>query len=635
MRWIGQHIIDLSTQFRGQVTFKNVLSSGELKVLVLDSDGTLGYNSAIGGDITNFEMISDSGDGAKYNVESGAVSIGLTGSEGVNVTNSGEMFSVTAVAGEIDHDSLNNFLAAEHIDWAGGSAGTIHSTNIPTLNQNTSGTAGGLSSTLAIGSGGTGATNSNGWLNSRITTSADGSLNYDATAAVDVNHDRLAGFVAAEHVNWAGASAGTIHSTNIPTLNQNTSGTAATVTGAAQTAITSVGTLTALQVDNVNINGSTIAVDTDTFIIESTGDLLLKATGNDITADTDHFLIESAATADPTLTLKSTTNSNVGSTLEFISDKGGAGADNDVIGSIKFIGDDTAEVQTQFARIVGSVSESADTDEAGKLEFFVAESNGTATNPNTVGLLIEGEHATDGQIDVTVAAGAASTTTIAGTLTMGSTAALDNSGNLLTNAATATNLVASTSTAVQLGTIELGHANDTTIARSAANVVTIEGREIVTRSRVIHLEQGTFSDAIATTEHFFPSVTTSESTSFTNVVTPLLMPVDGKLLKIHLKTNQNQNGSDNTITFKMYNLDDGENWNDSNKSLLATKVIDGTVKATVMVADFTDLTTTGSSGTNDFNEGDILGISLTNSHDQSHTAKYVWTFVFEMDYNSY
>ena len=39
----------------------------------------------------------------------------------------------------------------------------------------------------------------------------------------------------------------------------NTSGTAATVTGAAQTAITSVGTLTALQVDNININGNTIS----------------------------------------------------------------------------------------------------------------------------------------------------------------------------------------------------------------------------------------------------------------------------------------------------------------------------------------------------------------------------------------
>ncbi len=43
----------------------------------------------------------------------------------------------------------------------------------------------------------------------------------------------------------------------------NVSGTAATVTGAAQTAITSLGTLTALDVDNININGNTI-ISTDT-----------------------------------------------------------------------------------------------------------------------------------------------------------------------------------------------------------------------------------------------------------------------------------------------------------------------------------------------------------------------------------
>jgi cytoskeletal protein CcmA (bactofilin family) len=161
-------------------------------------------------------------------------------------------------------------------------------------------------------------------------------------------------------------------------------------------------------------------------VLQSAGDIAIVAGGNDITMDTDNLVIESSGATDPTITLK--TGGNAGSTLEFISDKGGVGVDGEAIGTIKFIGDDTAQVQTQFARIVGSVSESADSDEAGKLEFFVAESNGTSTNPNTVGLLIEGEHATDGQIDVTIAAGAASTTTVAGTLTMGSTATINNSG---------------------------------------------------------------------------------------------------------------------------------------------------------------------------------------------------------------
>ena len=55
------------------------------------------------------------------------------------VNNSGVV--QVATQGTIDHDSLANFVANEHIDWTGSSAGTIHSSNIPTLNQNTTGQA--------------------------------------------------------------------------------------------------------------------------------------------------------------------------------------------------------------------------------------------------------------------------------------------------------------------------------------------------------------------------------------------------------------------------------------------------------------------------------------------------------------
>lgn len=57
----------------------------------------------------------------------------------------------------------------------------------------------------------------------------------------------------------------------------NVSGTAATVTGAAQTAITSLGTLTALDVDNININGNTISstAGTDLLITPLAGQQLI------------------------------------------------------------------------------------------------------------------------------------------------------------------------------------------------------------------------------------------------------------------------------------------------------------------------------------------------------------------------
>ena len=54
-------------------------------------------------------------------------------------------------------------------------------------------------------------------------------------------------------------AAGTITGNLTGNVTGNASGTALTVTQAAQTAITSVGTLTALQVDNININGNAIS----------------------------------------------------------------------------------------------------------------------------------------------------------------------------------------------------------------------------------------------------------------------------------------------------------------------------------------------------------------------------------------
>jgi hypothetical protein len=72
----------------------------------------------------------------------------------------------------------------------------------------------------------------------------------------------------------------------VGTLNQDTTGTALTVTQAAQTAITSVGTLTTLTVDNVIINGTTIGHTGDTDLMTlSSGTLDIAGTldANNIT----------------------------------------------------------------------------------------------------------------------------------------------------------------------------------------------------------------------------------------------------------------------------------------------------------------------------------------------------------------
>ena len=139
--------------------------------------------------------------------------------------------------------------------------------------------------------------------------------------------------------------------------------------------------------------------------------------GGDSTFSGDTHTFSSANSTDPLLIIKNTTNDANGSRLHFVKDKGAAGADGDDIGTIEFISDDDGQNQTSFAKIVAEVSESANTDEAGKLSFFVAESDGTTT-ALTAGLVLEGEHATDGEVDVTIGAGAGSTTSVAGDLSL-------------------------------------------------------------------------------------------------------------------------------------------------------------------------------------------------------------------------
>ena len=155
------------------------------------------------------------------------------------------------------------------------------------------------------------------------------------------------------------------------------------------------------------------------------------------TATTPLLSVESSTSQKPVLQIKNTTNDTASAELKFVKDKGAAGADGDDVGKITFVGDDAAQAQTSFGQILVEVSEADDSDEAGKMSFLVAESDGTDT-ALTAGLIIEGEHATDGQVDVTIGAGAASTTTIAGNLVVNgattsiSTATLEVEDDLIT-----------------------------------------------------------------------------------------------------------------------------------------------------------------------------------------------------------
>jgi hypothetical protein len=104
----------------------------------------------------------------------------------------------------------------------------------------------------------------------------------------------------------------------------NTSGTAATVTTAAQTNITSVGTLTALTVDNIVINGTNIGhtSDTDALAIDSSGN---------VTAS-QNLIVSGNFTVNGTTTTVSSTNTVIADNLFELNN--GAGSNSNDSGII-------------------------------------------------------------------------------------------------------------------------------------------------------------------------------------------------------------------------------------------------------------------------------------------------------------
>ncbi len=256
----------------------------------------------------------------------------------------------------------------------------------------------------------------------------------------------------------------------------NASGTAATVTGAAQSNITSLGTLTTLTVDNVIVNGTTIGHTSDTDLMtladgvltvageldattldisgnadidgttnldvvdidgavdmattltlagnaDFNGDLDVDGTTNldvtnivgDLTATSDTVTFQSANSQDPFIKILNTTNDAVGARLYFLKDKGAAGADGDDLGSITYQGDNDAQELIEYVKVIAEVSDASDGAEGGKYAIQVATHDGELQN----GLaLVDGD--AEDEIDVTIASGTSSVTSVAGKLSVAS-----------------------------------------------------------------------------------------------------------------------------------------------------------------------------------------------------------------------
>ncbi len=239
--------------------------------------------------------------------------------------------------------------------------------------------------------------------------------------------------------------AGTTSGTFSGNLTGNASGSSGSCTGNAATA-TALATARAINgVDfdgtapiTITAAGSTLS-DTVTVAKGGTGATTLTSnallTGNgtsavqaqaDLTFSSGTLTLTDGNINKPIIEIKSTGGfAHTGGSLDFITDEGNAGASGDILGRLRFIGDNADQdiPQQTYANIQGKVDVATDGQESGILELQVANHD----DDLGTGLSLTGG-SENNEIDVTVGLGTSSVTTIAGTLTTGSTAALDNSG---------------------------------------------------------------------------------------------------------------------------------------------------------------------------------------------------------------
>jgi len=213
---------------------------------------------------------------------------------------------------------------------------------------------------------------------------------------------------------------------------------------AAQIHVTSVGTIGTGTWQGTGV--ASAYLDTDTAHL--TTDQIF--TGSK-TFSNDTTTLTSGNANDPLLLVENTANDATSGRIRFLNNRGADGQDGDSAGMIQFYSyDDGTPSAQQYGRIQTKIDVAASGEESGDMILSVANHDGGVES----GLTLTGG-SVNAEVDVTIGTGAASVTTVAGTLTMGSTAALTNTGLVA---------VANQSSITGVGTIGTGVWEGTAIA---------------------------------------------------------------------------------------------------------------------------------------------------------------------------
>ena len=490
MKWLGQHIVDLIARFRGDVYLEDVdtgtiASGGNLG---LDSNNKIVKATVSGGGTpTDITVANESTDTTCFPLFVTAATGDLGPKTGSNLTFNSNTGVINAtgvnaagfegdligdVTGDVTGtaDNANDAQNAANITLADESSDT---TCFPIFSTAASGNQApktGSNLTFNSSSGVLGATGfSASSFTGNLTGNADtatklaatktiAGVAFDGSANISLNNNAItngAGYttntgditdvrITADDSNVASDASGSADFTIAGGEGIDTSVSGTTITIAGEDATTSNKGVASFSSDDFSVSSGAVTIkgegvdltsqvtgvlpsanlDADTAHLSGTQTFTGEKTfSGDTTFSCDTITFQSANADDPNVIIKNTADDNQAARLTFVKDRGAAMADNDRVAEIEFFGEDASQNIQGYGKILCQALESDHGVETGKLRLQVAEYDGSLAD----GLQLLGQDA-NGEVDVTIAAGAASTTTIAGTLTMGSTATINNSG---------------------------------------------------------------------------------------------------------------------------------------------------------------------------------------------------------------
>ena len=154
-----------------------------------------------------------------------------------------------------------------------------------------------------------------------------------------------------------------------------------------------------------------ITSDGDNILVKKNDTTVMQIEDTHLQVPMRQTTFSSTAAISPTITIKNEYNDEFSSILKFVKDRGAGGQDNDSIGKIEFQGKDDGSGWTTFATIESTISDASAGAEGGKLSLSVA-----SHDAESVAGLVLTDGSGEDEIDVTIASGEASITTVAGKL---------------------------------------------------------------------------------------------------------------------------------------------------------------------------------------------------------------------------